>query len=157
METLASFDLNLSVLKPGDIALKKRRRTIDLWWRGEKNGSLMALFAYLMKLDRTWSNSQLRIMRIVNNDQEEKEARIHLNDLREHTRIKALIEVIRTNDPPTEVIASRSGPVADLVFLGMAAASGDEVRRFFDQIGPLLERLPTTILVWSNGEADVFA
>ncbi len=157
MEVLASFGLNLAVLKPGDMALTKRRRTIDLWWRGEKNGSLMALFAYLIKLDRTWSNAQLRIMRIVRNDQEEQEAKTHLEELREHTRIGARIEVIRATDPPPEVIASQSGPVADLVLLGMNAGSGDEVCRFFDQVDPLLQRLPTTILVWSNGDADVFA
>ncbi|MCP4675999.1 MAG: amino acid permease [Deltaproteobacteria bacterium] len=157
MEILASFDLNLAVLKPGDMALTKRRRTIDLWWRGEKNGSLMALFAYLMKLDRTWSNAQLRVLRIVKDDHEEKEARIHLNELKEHTRIAARIEVIRSTDPPPDIIAERSGPVADLVLLGMAAASGDEVHRFLDQIDPLLQRLPTTVLIWSNGDADVFA
>ncbi|MCP4603933.1 MAG: amino acid permease [Proteobacteria bacterium] len=157
MEILTSFNLNLAVLKPGDMAITKRRRTIDLWWRGEKNGSLMALFAYLMKLDRAWSGAELRIMRIVRNDEEELKARIHLGELREQTRIKAKIEVIRTTDPPPDVIASQSGPIADLVLLGMAAASSDEVRRFLAQIDPLLQRLPTTILVWSNGDADVFA
>ncbi len=156
MEILATFNLNLVVLKPGDMALSKRRRTIDLWWRGEKNGSLMALFAYLMTLDKTWSNAQLRFLRIVGNDEEEREANRHLAELRENTRINARIEVIRATDSPTEIIASKSGPVADIVLLGMAAASGDEVRRFLDQIDPLLQRLPTTVLVWSNGDADVF-
>ncbi|MDJ0761869.1 MAG: amino acid permease [Myxococcota bacterium] len=157
LEALASFNINLTVLKPGDMALSKRRRTIDLWWRGENNGSLMALLAYLMTLDRTWSHAQIRILRIVKDDQEEREATKHLAALREQTRITARIEVIRTDESPPDVIASRSGPVADLVMIGMAAATGDEARKFLDQIEPLLARLPTTVLVWSVGDADVFA
>jgi hypothetical protein len=39
----------------------------------------------------------------------------------------------------------------------MSAGSGEEARLFFTQAMPLLEKLPTTVLVWSNGEADVFA
>jgi amino acid transporter len=156
MEILATFNLNLVVLKPGDIALSKRKRTIDLWWRGEKNGSLMALFAYLMTLDKNWANAQLRIIRIVRSTQEERQAREHLERLRENTRINAKIVVLNTTDSPPDVIASESGPVADLVLLGMSATSGDEVRRYLNQTESLLERLPTTVLVWSNGEADVF-
>jgi amino acid transporter len=156
METLATFSLNLVVLKPGDMALSKRKRTIDLWWRGEKNGSLMALFAYLMTLDKTWAQAQLRIIRIVRSAEEERQAKNRLEALREKTRINAKIVVLNTLDSPPDVIAAESGPVADLVLLGMSAASGDEVHRYLDQTEPLLQRLPTTLLIWSNGEADVF-
>ena len=159
VELLATFDLNLvaaQARRHGAIA--KRRRTIDLWWRGEKNGSLMALFAYLMTLDESWSGAQLRILRIVRDATEEKELVRHLQELREQTRIDARHRrSFKTSESPPDVIAERSGPVADLVLLGMAAASGDEVRRFLEQVDPLLRRLPTTVLVWSNGEADVFA
>jgi solute carrier family 12 sodium/potassium/chloride transporter 2 len=157
VELLATFNQNLVLLKPGDMAPNRQRRTIDLWWRGEKNGSLMALFAYLMTLDRTWADAQLRILRIVRDATEEKESWRHLQELREHTRIEARLEIIKTDESPPDVIAERSGPVADLVLLGMNAASGDEVRRYLEQVDPLLQRLPTTVLVWSNGEADVFA
>lgn len=157
MSILASFNINLAVLKPGDISLVKRKRTIDLWWRGENNGSLMSLFAYLVTLDKNWQSATLRLLRIVRNPEEEQEARYHLNQLIEHTRISAEIKVIQSQDPPPDIIASTSGAVADLVLLGMMAANGEEVRRFLSQIDPLLQRLPTTLLVWSNGEADVFA
>jgi amino acid transporter len=157
VEILGTFDISLTVLKPGAIAPTKKRRTIDLWWRGDNNGSLMALFAYLMTLDRTWSGSHLRIFRIVQSDDEERQARKQLAKLKDLTRIAARIEVIRSQEPPEEIIAEHSGPVADIVLLGMSAGSGEEARLFFTQTMPLLERLPTTVLVWSNGEADVFA
>jgi amino acid transporter len=157
VEILGTFDKSLAVLKPGSIAPSKKRRTIDLWWRGEHNGSLMALFAYLMTLNRTWSRSHLRVFRIVQSDDEERRARKQLNKLKDLTRIAARVEVIRSKEPPEGIIAEHSGPVADLVLLGMSASSGEEARMFFTQAMPLLEKLPTTVLIWSNGEADVFA
>jgi amino acid transporter len=156
VEVLASFDLNLIVLKPGDFALERKRRVVDLWWRGRKNGSLMALFAYLLTQNRMWSSAKIRFMRVVKSETEEREARGAMTALRDQARIGAGIEVVRSLDPPLEVIARTSGP-ADLVLLGMLATSGEEARRYLDGIFPLLEYLPTTLLVWSNGEADVFA
>ncbi len=157
MEILAAFNLNLVVLKPGDIALSKKRRTIDLWWRGENNGSLMALFAYLIRQDKNWGNANLRVLRIVRTQSDEQLAKRHLTALVEQIRIGATVEVIRSEASPPDVIRATSAPVADLVLLGMAAGGGDEVRRFLTQSEPLLGTLPTTVLVWSNGEADVFA
>jgi amino acid transporter len=156
LEILATFDLNLVVLKPGDIAPKKKRRSIDLWWRGKQNGSLMALFAYLMTLDRTWSGAKVRLLRAVKDESEERKARRHMEELRKNARIVASIELIRSDQAPADIIAATSGPTADLVMLGMSATTAQEVRRSLDSMSPLLERLPATILVWSNGEADVF-
>jgi solute carrier family 12 (sodium/potassium/chloride transporter), member 2 len=157
VETIATFDLNLAVLKPGDIAPNKDHRRIDLWWRGEKNGSLMAMFAYLMTLEDTWSSAEIRIMRVVRTEDEERESRQRLNMLKERTRLPAKIRVIMTEEEPLEVIAATSGGRADLVLLGMKATSAEEARRSLDTMDPVLDRLPATLLIWSNGEADVFA
>ena len=155
-DVIASFDLNLVILKPGDLAPNRPQRTIDLWWRGYQNGSLMSLFAYLMTLDRAWTNARLRILRIVQDEREENLARDELTALRERARIPAQIEIIRSSDPPLEVIARESGTGADLVLLGLNAATGEDVRRHLGSIHELLRRLPTTVLVASNGEADLF-
>jgi hypothetical protein len=146
----------LVVLKSGDIAPNKKKRTIDVWWRGEKNGSLMALFAYLLTLNPTWSGADIRFMRIVATDKEEKEGRLHMAELMKQIRIPARTKIIRSADPPADIIVSTSAPVADMVLLGMRATSGEEARRSLEWLDPLLEQLPTTLLVWSNGEADMF-
>ena len=157
IDLLIAFNVNMVVFKPGDLSIDKRRRTIDLWWRGEKNGSLMALFAHLMTLDKTWAGANLRILRIVESDEEERAARIHLNQLKTLTRITARIEIIRSNDSPTRIIVDKSAPVADLVLLGMSAAGGEEIRRYFAAMEPIYDKMPIMIFVQSNGEADVFA
>jgi solute carrier family 12 (sodium/potassium/chloride transporter), member 2 len=155
-DVIASFDLNLVVLKPGDLAPNRPRRTIDLWWRGYQNGSLMSLFAYLMTLDNAWSDATIRILRIVRDDREAQQAADELSTLRDSARIPARIRIIRSTDPPLEVIASESGTKADLVLLGLMAATGEDVRKHLAAVDGLLRRLPTTVLVASNGEADMF-
>ena len=157
IDVLSAFDLNLLVLKPGDFALHKKHRVVDLWWRGQKNGSLMALFAYLITQDRVWSNATIRFLRVVKSATEEHDARRAMSSLRDRARIKAKIEIVQSQDAPLDVIAQASGGSADLVLMGMIATSGREARRSLDAVAPILDRLPTTLLVWSNGEADVFA
>ena len=103
------------------------------------------------------NDTKLRVLRIVQSESEERKAERHLKALIDQIRIAAEVRVIRSDDPPQSIIRANSASAADLVFLGMSAGNGDEVTRFLHQIDPLLEGLPTAILVWSNGEADVFA
>lgn len=157
LETLNTFNLNVLLHKPGDIVPDRRKRTIDLWWRGEKNGSLMALFAYLVTQHATWRGSTIRILRIVRDPMEEGNARKNLEELRRRTRIPARIQVIPSQAEAQEVIGNYSGPDTDLVLLGMGTVQKDDLGAFLDQSEPLLDSLPTTVMIWSNGEADVFA
>lgn len=157
MENLAAFNLNLVVLKPGEVNLDKKRPCIDLWWRGENNGSLMALFAYLIKENKKWSHAKLRVLRIVSSESEARQATQLLSDLIDQIRIGATVKTIVSTESPTEVILQTSASRADLVLMGMAAGNGAEARSFLTKIDPLLQGLPTTLLVWSNGDADVFA
>jgi solute carrier family 12 (sodium/potassium/chloride transporter), member 2 len=157
VDIIATFDKSLVVLNSGDIALKKKTRMIDVWWRGENNGSLMALFTYMMTLDPAWSGATIRFLRIVKNDKEEDEGLVHMNVLKKEMRMTAQTKIIRSTDPPADIITTYSGPHADLVILGMLATSAAEAQRSLEWLDPLLTRLPTTLLVWSNGEADVFA
>ncbi|MBL6976098.1 MAG: amino acid permease [Deltaproteobacteria bacterium] len=157
IDTFNAFNLNVLLHKPGDIVPDRRKRTIDLWWRGEKNGSLMALYAYLVTQHSTWRGAAIRILRIVRDPMEADNASRNLEELRRRTRIPARIEVISSLAEAQEVIGNYSGPETDLVLLGMGTVQKDDLGAFLDQSGPLLEVLPSTLLIWSNGEADVFA
>jgi amino acid transporter len=156
MDVLRAFDRNLLLFKSGVSKTTKSRFVIDLWWRGEKNGSLMAIIAYLVTLSRTWSNAVIRTFRIVGGDEDAKAAHARLVDLATQARIKTQVNVISSDDPPEEIIRQNSGATADLVFLGMSARNLSEFRSFLPGTEQLLAQLPSTILVWSNGEADVF-
>ena len=47
---------------PGLPAAKRRKRIIDIWWRGKHNGSLMVILAYLISLNGQWAGSKIRIL-----------------------------------------------------------------------------------------------
>jgi hypothetical protein len=152
-----AFRLNLLLLKPGEFVLHKPRRIIDLWWRGAGNGSLMALLAYLMSLDRTWQNARIRIFRAVTDPAAEAEARQHLRALIDHARIQAEAIVFQTTEGPARFIAEHSAGVADLVMLGLSDPALGGLAEYLTNMQETFARLPTTLLVRSNGEADLFA
>jgi len=156
-EILRAFDVNLVLLKPSDMALEKPVRVIDLWWRGDRNGSLMALLAYLITLDRTWRTARLRIFRAVTDPGAEATARKHLRELMVNARIDAEIHVFVANTHPHEFIPEHSGTTADIVMLGLSTVDMDQFGGYLAAMEPMLQRLPTTLLVRSNGEADLFA
>ena len=103
-----------------------------------------------------WQEAQIRIMRIVPDVASEQEAHRKLGQLENRATIGANIEVIRNDRSPLDLIVERSGATADWDLLGMPAASGEEFRQFLQAVEPALQRLPTTVLIASNGEADVF-
>jgi len=157
VEQLLAFELNLALLKPGEFVLDKPKRTIDLWWRGTRNGSLMALLAYLVTLDRTWHGATIRIFRAVGNAMAETEAREQLAALVKQARIQAQVEVFQTNELPGKFIVERSAGVADLVLLGLRQEAIEGFGNTLAGLEDALSRLPTTLLIWSNGDADLFA
>lgn len=154
---LRAFDYNTVLLKPGELALEKPQRVIDLWWRGSRNGSLMALLAYLMKQDRAWRTAKIRIFRAVPEASAEAEARKHLDRLLTNARIEAEVHVFHTQEQPSRFIPEQSAGVADLVMLGLSSSDLEDFPGYLANMDPLLSALPTTLLVWSNGEADLFA
>ncbi len=54
-----------------------------------------------------------------------------------------------------EIILEHSGGMADLVLMGMNAAQAGVFRKFVEAADDAFEKMPTTLVVWSNGEADV--
>lgn len=157
VEILGAFNFNLTILKPGNFVPERKRRRIDLWWSGEKgghNGSLMAIFAYLMTLHSTWSGAQIRFMRIISDAAEKSEAETQMLELRKNIRIPAEVQVIQSSEPFSDVIARESSS-SDFVFMGMRASDSKEARQSIETQKDLLEKLPTTIMIWSNGDANI--
>lgn len=153
---LRALDVDLVLLRPGELALERPVRVIDLWWRGDRNGSLMALLAWIVTHDKTWKSSRLRIFHAVGEPAAEPAARQHLRRLLDVARIDAEIEVFVATAHPHDFIPSRSS-TADLVMLGLSSTDVDGFPEFLAAMEPMLQRLPTTLLVRSSGRADLVA
>ena len=156
MAVVATFNMNVVIYKGAKVDEGTHRKRIDLWWHGQQNGSLMALFAYLASRHPTWRNAKIRMLRIVKTGAEHMEAEDDLRELISAARMTMDVDVVLSEKSVSDVIAERSGS-ANLVILGLAENDLWNFQDFLDSRDPLLARLPPTILVRSTGEVDLTA
>ena len=133
----------------------KEFENIDIWWGGkEKNGDLMLLFAYLLKLNKQWSHAKITIRSAVNT-QEEKEI---LNDkilaLLPDAKVDANVDISIKNGAEFKYILKEKSGDADLVFIGLAIAQENKESHVSSAIDEISKDLKITVFVQNNGLMD---
>lgn len=146
----------VAVADRGVPAEEKKDRRIDLWWRGQGNGSLMLILAHLLRMNWAWRNARIRILRAMDDDAGREPAREALKGIVRAGRIEADVVVMVAEEPFENVLYQYSRE-ADVVFLGFNPPDESEAPAFHARFTALTEHLPTTILVSSSGEADLLA
>ena len=131
------------------------RRRIDIWWRGRQNGSLMATLAHLMTQNWEWRNSYIRVLRVIGDAAGRESSRQAIRGLIEAARIRAEPRIIVSTEQFNDVFRSHSAK-ADVIFLGIQHSDNETSVQLYGRITELLKDMPTTILVHSSGEADLF-
>ena len=131
-------------------------RRVDLWWRGQKNGSLMLILAYLLSNNPEWRHSHIRVLRRVEDEKAREPAYRALQALVQASRMDVEIAVVVSSDPFPEV-AARLSANADVVFLGFVPPEEGKEDEFFDFYGKLAGKLRCMLLISSSGEADLLA
>ncbi len=129
---------------------------IDIWWRGQSNGSLMAILAYLLQANPGWHGTTLRILRMTNSKENEKNDLAELDKLIHAGRIKAEAKIIVSEKPFKEILHKESSD-AKVIFMGFAPPNDDRAEEAFTAIDSQLENMPPTFLIASSGEADLLA
>lgn len=130
-------------------------RRVDIWWRGRENGSLMLILSHLLTQNWEWSRTHIRILRVVADEAGREPAHRALTALAEAARIDAEVVVIVSKDPVKEVMPNYSRN-ASVVFMGFSIPD-EGAANFYAFCTEVTESLPTTILVNSNGQADLQA
>lgn len=153
------FDLNMSCLMLVDqknIHIPAMPSgTIDVWWRGQANGSLMLIMAHLLSVNYQWTNTTIRLLRVSSADNHaEQEDEMHR--IIDAARINAEIKIITSSKSFSEIFCDTSRHAA-VVFIGFQLPAPDARQQFYQDINLLLEKMPPTFLVASNGEADLLA
>jgi amino acid transporter len=137
---LPDNDIDPHVAAPG---------TIDVWWRGHKNGELMLLLAHLLKQNRKWRNRTIRLMRVVANEDARADVLQHLQTLAAESRIEVQPEVF-VSEQPVHVIGKQSKDAA-LVFLGFELPREGHEGHFYRQMERFTQRIPRAVMVSSIG------
>jgi hypothetical protein len=123
--------------------------TIDVWWRGHKNGELMLLLAHLLTQNDGWRTRPIRLMRVIQNDAGREQVDQHLAALLESSRIRGTTKVfVSTDIMGTIQMVSRH---ASLVILGFEVPEMGEEEAFYDRMEEIAGPLPRVVFVDSIG------
>jgi len=113
-----SFGMSVLVLHEGARPPRDGARRIDVWWRGQANGNLMALLGHLLTQNWEWRGARLRLLRQVRGESDRARALAGLADLLVAARVAAEPVVVASEKPFGEILRDLSGD-ADCVFLGL--------------------------------------
>ncbi len=127
--------------------------TIDVWWRGMKNGTLMLLLAHLLRQNPEWRHNSIRVLRIVPAEEAVKEVRKHIEELATASRIRVEPVVIVSNDPFISI--QRTSRDAAILLLGFDAPGEGEEAAFFRRMENLAGSLPRVLFVNSTGGMEL--
>ncbi len=148
--------MSLIILHDRGLPKEKGQRRIDIWWRGRENGSLMVLLAYLLTLNWDWTEAQIRLLRLIDEEAGREPSAKALQDLLAQARVKAEVQVLVSDAPFLEILHRHSSD-ASVVFLGFNVPEEESALTFQSYFENMLSKLPTTLMVASSGEADLFA
>lgn len=144
------------VIDRGIPAMTDRPKRIDVWWRGQDNGSLMIILAYLVTRNWPWKSARIRVLRVLTEGETEAHATKEIEELLEAARLDADFKVLQFKGTFQELLENASCD-ADLVLLGFQSPNIEGAQAFHQQYETLTQNLPTTLVVNSSGEADLMS
>jgi amino acid transporter len=136
------------------LAVKPRKRRIDVWWDDDDSGKLAALVAYLFTRTPEWSHSRIRIVAPVSSQDEVPTRRVEMVEAIESFRIPASVEVVVSQSGATMAEVSAD---ATIVFMPMRLRHDSVCEQFGNDLSGLIDRLPTTAAFVSTGAIDLGA
>ncbi len=147
--------LNVSQILVCDRGLPdtERRKRVDVWWRGHKNGPLMVLMAHLLVHNWEWSGTRIVLKRAVSDATQLDDARNELLHLANEARVNAEVEIVVAGNSFADTLQLNSLD-ADCVFLGFELPSRGEEEQWLQSFNSMLARMPTTLLVHSADGKD---
>jgi hypothetical protein len=112
---------NMLLLKNGH-KLPVQGRTIDIWWRGERNGNLMVLLAYIMKTSGSGNSGKynnIRFIRKIGKDEDKIKAYEEMNELFSKARLYGEVRIVPYSDEPFMQTLWNTSATTDLIMMGL--------------------------------------
>ena len=135
--------------------LEKLER-IDIWWRGEMNGNLMVLLAYIINCPT------IRIIRMVEGQETYENDKIEMKELLEKARLKGDVVIIEKEDAPFGDVLKKYSSNADLIMMGFPGKISEDKKSFifdeffFDRQIANYDDLPATLFIKSVQRLELF-
>ncbi len=126
---------------------------IDVWWRGQANGSLMLLLALLVRKNDGWIGRQIRLIRMIEKDAGREGSLAHLAQLSEGARITVTpVVVVGSQFRPALLEHSSSSA---LVIVGFDLPAEPNEGAFLDRLDALTRDVPRVMFVRSAGDMSL--
>lgn len=168
---LAGIGAKRLLLKKRKVLLRQVKQEsvvgrLDIWWRGQKNGNLMVLLAYIINKSRRQRGEkpyQIRVLRSLARGQLVEEERLELIYLLQTARLEGEVEIVPyENKPFIETLQHYSGDCS-LIMMGLPGNYVEnQGRRLFNFneyfFGKELEgynHLPAVLFVKSASEINL--
>jgi amino acid transporter len=133
IENLIALEKNVLLYKHGERTSFGENR-IDIWWKGEINGNLMALLSFIIKeSDREQGREvpAIRFLRKLGADEDSADALEEMNELIRASRLEAKVVIISGDEKSfPETLKAQSGDAA-LVLLGMPGKKTGSLAKMF--------------------------
>jgi len=154
-----SLGKNIFVLKNGEKLTDYSM--IDIWWRGEKNGNLMVLLAYIInnynREQFKKKDCKIRIIRKLGKNDDENQAYEELNTLLLKGRLSGEVIILPNDTRSVSDTINDFSHTADLVMVGMPGNLRSEGlskifkinERFFDKEIHKYDNMPAMLFVKS--------
>ena len=153
-----SLERDILLFKGGEKLSKEER--LDIWWRGERNGNLMVLLAYIINrslADEGKQGYKVRVIRKLQEDEKIETTRAEISSLLNKARLTGEVLIIPFDSIPfIETLESVSGS-ASLIMAGLPGNYIDSKKRslfklnefFFTKEIKKYDNLPPTLFIRS--------
>jgi amino acid transporter len=156
LRTVWLLGMSLVVIRDKGCPREGGQKRIDVWWRGRENGSLMVLLAHLITLNWNWLEAKIRLLRLIDDEAGRGPSAQALQDLLSQARVKADVQILVSTAPFAEILHRHSAD-ASVVLLGFNVPEEGSAQAFQSHYDEVTRHLPTTLLIASSGQADLFA
>jgi hypothetical protein len=123
--------------------------TIDLWWKGGRNGNLMLTLAHLLKQNPEWRRRTLRLLVpvAINNDVEK--AKLPLLEMIERARVDAVPVMLPTDD---DIGMWREASAdAAVILIGFDVPEAGEATEYHEKLSEMIDGLGHVLFVSNVG------
>jgi hypothetical protein len=165
IELIINMHKNVLLYKHGILRDPASRR-IDIWWKGEENGNLMALLSYIInRSDRREGKpvKSIRLIRKLFKEEEREKAENDLQRLLYNARLTGEVLVLDEDDKPIHKNIEEESSDAILIMMGMPGEKSGKVVRlfslntlFFTKELEKFRNLPPTLFVKAYRTMELF-
>ena len=132
IEKLIRMEVNILLYKHGKKRTESKR--IDVWWKGEENGNLMAMLAYIIsradiKTGRT--ETTIRIIRKTGKADDRNKSGEEMYELLRRARLSGEVLIIQDDDKPIRENMVKYSSDAMLILMGIPGEKKGGLARLF--------------------------